>query len=217
MRFLQRGPQTPGDGFHRLGGAIIVLQRSHVLIEVGGSSGTATERVHLRPGQAVKIVKLHRRQRRAQIHQLGRWLVQFPALVIGADDEHAHVQPPRGLDGRPVQIVDEIPVQVDVIEFTAADAIQNNVRGGVRGEPDEATATLALQLLRRFQAAAFAYRPVEQFPVVDPVQRQQIHVIQLQVGHGFLKRLQEFPGICARRHFGLNNQFLTGERWQNEE
>ena len=63
---------------------------------------------------------MHRRERRAQIDQLLRRGIEFSAFVIRADDEDAHVPRVRGLDRRPVQVVDEIPVDIDVIEFAAS-------------------------------------------------------------------------------------------------
>jgi len=46
--------------------------------------------------EAIKVVEHHRRQRRAEFHHLGRWLIKFPALVVRADDENAQVEPVRG-------------------------------------------------------------------------------------------------------------------------
>src|ERR1019366_8457283 len=131
--------------------------------------------VNLRAVEAVKAVELHRRERRAQFADLGSRLLKFSALVVGADDKHAHVVPARGLHGGPVQVVDEIPVEVDVIKFASVDGLQNDVRGAVRGKTDEAAAAFLLQLACDGETAVFLKRPVECLPVVDAVERKQVH------------------------------------------
>jgi len=58
--------------------------------------------MHLRAAKAVEAVELHRRQRRAQVRQFFGRLVEFAALVIRADDKHAHVTRVRSFNGAPV-------------------------------------------------------------------------------------------------------------------
>ena len=85
-----------------------------------------------------------------------RRFVELAAFVVRADDEHAHVARAGRLDRRPVQVVDEIPVQVDVIELAAVDRLEDDVGGGVGGEAEEADAALLLELARRGHAAVLA-------------------------------------------------------------
>ena len=120
-----------------------------MLVEIARPRRAAAQRVDLWARQAIKVVELHRRQRRAQFDQFRRRLVELAALVVRADDEHPHVRALRRLNGRPVQIVHEIPVDVDVIEFAALDRIQDDVGRGVGGKSDEPRAALRLELCAR--------------------------------------------------------------------
>ena len=70
-------------------------------------------------------------QRRAHLDEFLWRLVKFSTLVVRADDEHPHVVLARGQDGGPVQVIDEIPMQVDVIEFARVDGIKDDIRIGV--------------------------------------------------------------------------------------
>ncbi|MCG3777700.1 MAG: hypothetical protein JW388_0394 [Nitrospira sp.] len=148
--------------------------------------------MYLRPRLTIEAVELHRRERRAEFHQLFRWRIKFAALVVGADDKDAHVQPRGFFDGGPVEVVHEVPVDIEIIKGIAAHGFENDVGGGVGGEADVAHAAFALKLPRRFDAAAFAQAPVQQLPVVDAVHREQVHVVQLQKAHGFIERVDEF-------------------------
>ncbi len=104
---------------------VVILERADVLVEVRWARGADAEGVDLGPGEAVEIVEDHRAERLAEAGQLGGRLVEFAAFVIGADDEDAHVAPGGFLDGRPVEIVDEIPVEIDVIELAGGDRAQD--------------------------------------------------------------------------------------------
>src|SRR5207245_10204745 len=115
--------------------------------------------------------------------------VQFSALVIRADDENAHVAPVRRGDGGPVQVVDEIPVNVQVIEFTAVHHLEDDVRGRVRGETDVADETIQLQPARGGQTAVLLQRPFQELPVIDAVQGEQVHVCESQILQGLLEGL----------------------------
>ena len=114
-----------------------------MFIEICRTRRAATERVNLGPSEAIKIVELHRRKRRAKFDQFFRRLVKFSAFVVGADDENAHVELSRSLNCRPVQIVDEIPMEIHVVEFAAVHRVQNDVGRSVRGKADEADASVA--------------------------------------------------------------------------
>ena len=59
----------------------------------------------------------------------------------------------RGRNRRPIEIVDEIPVDVQVIEFAAVDRLEDQVGRGVRRESEVANQTVALQLARRGNAS----------------------------------------------------------------
>src|SRR5579862_1769065 len=106
----------------------------------------------LRPMQAKKIVELHRVQRTAQFDELAWRFVKLAAFVVRADDENAHVPRGGGLDRRPVEVVDEIPVEIDVIELAALDGLQDDIGCRVCGKSKEAHAAIALQLARRRDA-----------------------------------------------------------------
>src|SRR5947207_15296814 len=98
-----------------------MIERLDVFVEITRPRRAATERMHFRSREAIEVVELHRRQRRAQVHQLFRRGVQFSALVIRADDEVPEVPLTGGLDCRPVQVIDVIPMDVDDIELTAVE------------------------------------------------------------------------------------------------
>ena len=105
--------------------------------------------------QAVEVVELHGRKRGAQFLDLRAGFLKLAALVIGADDEHAHILPARGLHGGPVEVVHEIPVQVHVIKFAGIDHLFDHIGGAVGGEAEETAAALFLQLAGNFETAAF--------------------------------------------------------------
>ena len=211
--FHLRAPALFNRG-DRLRNLVVKLQRRDVLVKIRRLGHAAAQGVHLRPVQAIKVVELHRRERGGERLDLFAGLLQFAALVVRADDEHAHVQFVRGGHGGPVQVVDEIPVQVDVIEFAAVHRLQNDVCGGVRGKADEPAAALPLQLPRRLQAAARLQRPVEQLAVVDAVQREQVHMVQLQVSHRSLERLQKLRGRRLRRDLRLHDHLVARQLGQ---
>ena len=87
-----------------------MLQRSNVLVEISRLGRAATERMYLRSVQAVQRVELHRRERPAKFGELRRRRVQFATLVVGADDEHAHIASGSRIDARPVQVIDKVPM-----------------------------------------------------------------------------------------------------------
>ena len=112
--------------------------------------------MHLRSVQAVERIELHRRKWPAQVDQLGRRRVKFSTLVVRADDEHAHVPLGSGLDTRPIQVVDKVPVQVDVLECVALDRRLDNVCRGMRREADVLRPALIDQPVDRLDTTALA-------------------------------------------------------------
>src|SRR4051812_11707008 len=89
----------PGlDRADGLGGGFVKFQRLNMLIEVTGAGRTATERMHFGMGQTIKVVELHRGQRRTKLLQLRRWLIEFSTLVVWADYKNAHVMVSRRQD-----------------------------------------------------------------------------------------------------------------------
>src|SRR5579863_3430090 len=133
--------------------------------------------MHLGPREAVKVVENHGREGRAEFDEFGRRFVEFAAFVVGADDEDAHVAFAGGGYGGPVQVVDEIPVEIDVIEFAGGNGVENDIGGGVRGEADETDATIALELASRGEAAVFADGKIEEVAIVDAMQGEEVHVV----------------------------------------
>ena len=195
-----------GDGFRR---AVVVREAGDVVVEVGGFRRAATEGVDLRAGEAVEGVELHGRERGAHVHELLRRRVEFPALVVGADDEDAHVEARGGFDGGPVEVVDEIPVDVEVGELAGVDGVEDDVGGGVGAEADVAAAALALELARGFEAAAFAEGPVEVLAVVDAVEGEEVHVVEPQILHGLVEGAEEFLGRGEGGDLGLDDEFVA--------
>ena len=150
--------------------------------------------MHLWAGQAVEVVELHGCQRCAQCAHLGQLKVEFSALVIRADDKDPHVALGRLRHADAVEVVHEVPVQVDVIELIAADGLGDHIRRGVGAKAHVTNPSLALKLATNLHAAALAKRLVQVLAVVDAVNGQQVHVVLLQVGHGGLEGLQKLPG-----------------------
>src|SRR5439155_19070013 len=102
-----------------------------------------------------------------QVREFLRRRIKHSALVVRADDEDTQVASVRRLDGRPVEVVDEIPVDVEVIEYVAVDRLQNDVRRGVSGKTDMADEAVPLQPARGGHAAVFPQRPFQKLPVID--------------------------------------------------
>ena len=89
-------------------------------IEIAGTCGADAQCMDLGVGKAKQDVEDQRVQRLTKLHQSGGRLVEHAPLVRWADDEHAHVRTGGGFDGGPVLLEDVIPVQVDVVESSAA-------------------------------------------------------------------------------------------------
>ena len=98
-------------------------------------------------------------------------------------------------DGRPVEIVDEIPVDIDVIKFVGGDRVEDDVRRGVGGKAEEADAAFLLQFAGGGHAAVFPDGPIQQLAVVDAVQREQINVVQLADNSSISRSLQKFRRV----------------------
>ena len=160
------------DGAHGFVYSVIVLEGAEMFVEISRAAGAATECVNLGATQAVEVIELHRRERRAQLHKLVRRFIQLPALVIRADDENPHIAGACGLNRRPVQVVDEVPVDVEVIEIAVVNCFQDNICGGMGGESDEPDATLFLELARRGETTVRSEGVLDQLAVIYAVQRQ---------------------------------------------
>jgi hypothetical protein len=114
---------------------VVPLQGANVLIEITGTRGAEAESVNLGPAEAIEVVEDHWAQRRAEIDQLLRRAIELPAFVVGADDENAHVELGGGFNGGPVEVIDEIPVDVEVVESSGLDRFEDDVRSGVGQRP----------------------------------------------------------------------------------
>ena len=201
--------QTAVDGLHRLGRLLVVLKAGDVLVEIGRFGRTQRQGMHLRTGQAVEVVELHGRQWLTQRTHLGQLEVEFPALVIRTDDEDSHVALGRLGHADAVEVVHEVPVQVDVIELIAANRLGNHIRRRMGAEAHMTHAPLALELPANLQASAFAERFVEVLAVVDAMDGQQVHVVLLQVCHGRLEGLEELPRSRLGHDLGLEDHRLA--------
>src|SRR5262245_65062042 len=115
-----------------------------MFVEILWPACATTERMNLRARQTVQIVELHRCQWCAELFQFAWRLVQFSTFIIGADDEYAHVVFPRCFDCRPVEVIHEIPVNIDVVESSTVHSFKNDVGRRVRGKSDKANAALFL-------------------------------------------------------------------------
>lgn len=62
---------------------------------------------------------------------------------------------PAGLDTGPVQVVDEIPVEIDVVEIALGDGLVDDVRGGVSGKAHVPAAAFPLKFPRDLQTATW--------------------------------------------------------------
>ena len=96
------------------------------------------------PVKAGRLLSIARISRSKTVDQLSGRFVKLPAFVIRTDDELAHVPCPGSLYRRPVQVVDEIPMHVEIIKLPAIDRFENDIGGRVGREADEAGASLFL-------------------------------------------------------------------------
>src|SRR5262245_22420970 len=134
--------------------------------------------MNLRAGQTVQIVKLHRCQRSAELFEFARRFVQLSTFVIGTDNEHAHVVLARSLDRPPIEVIHEVPMNIDVIESSTVHSLKNNISRRMSGKPDKSDAALLLQLASSLQTSFRLQRMVQQFAIINPMQRQQIDIVQ---------------------------------------
>src|ERR1044071_1422998 len=138
--------EPSGNRVNRLRDSLVVIERADVFFKIIRFTGAATERVDLLASQAVEVVELHRREWRAKSLELAWRLVQLPAPIVGADDENSHVAGACSFDCRPVQVVHEIPMYIEIIEITAFNGFQYQVGGGMGGKTDEPYAAIFLKL-----------------------------------------------------------------------
>ena len=152
--------------------SIIELQSRHMFIEIGRFGRAATERVHLGTGQAIKVIKLHRREGSAEVHKLLRRVIQFSTFVIRTDDKDTHVEFARRFHRHPIQIINELPMQIHIVKLVTIDRVEDDVRRGVGGETQEPNPPLSLQFPGRLDTSVFPQRKIEQLPIVDPMERE---------------------------------------------
>ncbi len=106
-------------------------------------------------------------------------------------------------------------MEVHIVEFTTGDGFQDDVGCGVGGKPQEADAAFLLQLAGGGHATVLLQRPAQKLPVIDPVQREEIDVLQTQILHRPIKCLEELPGAGHRGHLGLDDDFVPRQRGQD--
>src|SRR5688500_2289927 len=102
-----------------------------MFIEISWTRSAAAQGVHFGTVQTIKIIELHGAQWATQLHQFSGRIVKLSPFVIGADDEYSHVSLARCLNGLPIQIVYEIPMDVEVFEAITLDRFENDVRRGM--------------------------------------------------------------------------------------
>ncbi len=179
-----------------------------VLVEIRGTRRADAEGVDLGPGEAVAVVELDRRERGAQLHELGRWFVKFAAFVAGADDEDAEVAPRGRFDGRPGEVVDPVPMQIHVIVRVGFNRGGDHAGGRVGGEADPPAAALFFQVVGDFDAAV---RPFEDLIVVDAVEGEEVHVIELEFGQRIVEGFEKIFWIGGGGDFGLDDESVAGD------
>ena len=92
---------------------------------------------------------------------------------------------------------------------TTPTPLERPLDGGKVLLTDEEVESLERELARRFEAAAFLERPVEELAVIDAVERKQVHVIEPQVFHRGLERFQKLRRRRLRADFGLDDDFVA--------
>jgi len=190
-------------------------QRFHVLVEIGRARGAEAERVDLRIREAPGVVEDHWRQRRGEVDEFFAGSVELAAFIAGADDEDAHVQFRREFDGGRVELIDEIPMQIDVFETTVFERVEHRLQATVRRETDVADAALFLQFHGCFHAPAWADGLMEQLVVVDAVNAEKVDVIEFQQAHGLLEIFEEIRDVGRGSDFGLDDDFVPGQLGQD--
>ena len=131
--------------------------------------------------------------------------MQMAALVGGADHKHAHVVGLGQLDGRPVVLTDEIPVEIDVVKGVAGDRLADQGQESMGGEAHMADAALGLPAPQHLTATAGPQALLEMLWLIEAVERHQIHPLQPQA----LKAGSQLglKGLRLRvgRHLGLQD------------
>ena len=102
-------------------------------------------------------------------------------------------------------------MKVDVIESVRRNRFLNNVWRGMRRKADVSCSPPFFQFVGGFETAALAKGPVKKFPVVDPVDGEQIDVVQPKIFHGSIKGIVEFLLRRKGGHLGLNHHLFAGQ------
>ncbi len=160
------------DGRQEGVGAIEQIKGFEVFVEVAGFGGSEAEGVNLGMAETEEIVENDGTQGGAEVDQFLRWGVEVAAFVGGTDDEDAHVALGGGGDDGPVELVDVVPVNVDVVELIGGDRPDDDVGGTMGGEADEADFALGLQLVNGVEEAVGGGASLDVVVEVDAVDRE---------------------------------------------
>jgi hypothetical protein len=100
------------------------------------------------------------------------------------------------------------------VRLGVVDRLVDDTDRSMRGKADEAAAAFIAETLGRLETPARADCPVELFLVVDPVDAEQVDILQLQP----LKRVDDIAvklhRIRIRAHLGLDDQLVARQSWQ---
>src|SRR5262252_5458240 len=101
-------------------------------------------------------------------------------------------------------------MNIHVVETAAVDRIKNNVGRRMRRKTHKTAAAFTLQFARRFETATWFKSISQMVSIVDPMKREQIHIIELEIIHRLAERLDEITRVRFGRDLGLHDQLLTG-------
>ena len=74
-------------------------------------------------------------------------------------------------------------MHVEVIKLATVYRLQNDVRGGMRGETEKPDTSLLLQLPGSGDTTILSQGEMEQLAIIDAMQGQEVHLIHPQVAH----------------------------------
>lgn len=150
-----------------------------MFVEVAGLGSADAEGVDFGVAEAEEVVEDHGVEGGAEASEFLWRCVEVAAFVGGADDEDAHVALCGSFDGGPVELVDVVPVEVDVVELVGFDCFDEDVGGAVGGEADEAHLALGLKFANHVEEAAGGHTGVDVIVGVDAVDREEIYVVEV--------------------------------------
>src|SRR4051794_9511421 len=105
-------------------------------------------------------------------------------------------------------------MEIHIIELPGLNRFQNDVCRGVRRESEKPNPPFPLQLPRGRHTAILLQRPLQELAMIDPVQRQQINMVESEILHRLVERPQELLWIFEWRHFRLYNDLFP---WQTRK